>query len=232
MANPEFFQNLQENKQSSFQGNQDAEQEEFLALEEKADRGQTKAQISLARSYAKISKNKQAFHYYCLARHSRPDDISAQVEIKKFVDRFIQTSPEEAFSCFQLTANQNDPLALYCLAECFLKGAGISQSLKKAFTYYRLASHHGYFFSLTPIAQYLFDSGIKQKIITRLLKSIISDKPNRQAKQYYELAKLFKEGKILLHSPQTALHFYTLSAELGSTAAQKHLADIYFKENY
>lgn len=165
--------------------------EDFLFLKKLADKGSTEAQIKIAFLYEKGKNIKHsyplAFHYYQLAILATNDN-DIKISLKKCINQYIADSPKEAFEYFEKMAKDNDPLAIYMLAQSFLTGFYAKKFVKNALEYYRKASRLGYPCDLADIASALLAEKLKKNFITQFLKSLIYNNNTIKAWQYRILA--------------------------------------------
>lgn len=207
------------------------------------DQGHLAAQLMLAK--AKMYEDglgtsqsyEQAFYYYSLA--NRQAQLVVRLEVEDFIERFIQQSPEQAFSFAESIAQQQDPLAIYLLGKCFHKGIGTTQSIKKALNYYSLAAQEGYLLPFQKIAEDLIELGKEKREIVHCLV----DWAREYEKKFPEevlvcnqliysfdkkfgamgLGKCYEKGLGTAKSLEKAINYYTIAYEEGDRSVCYHL---------
>ncbi len=192
-----------------------------------ADKGSTNFQLKVARFYEDVGNFSFALYYYGMAapmiRHHKNHLV-----IGRFIDRLMDHSLEGAINHLLHAANQNNPLAFYVLAQCYLKGIGVHKSLKDSLHHFQQAARFGYPCDLNVIVENLSKLRVKKFIITRFLKTLLVSHDNGRAWQLNQIAGLFEDGSLGNH-PEAALYYHKLAASLGMKSSVIRLGDIYFK---
>lgn len=192
-----------------------------------ADKGSTDFQLKVARFYEDIGNFSFALYYYGMAapmiRHHKNHLV-----IGRFIERLMNHSLEEAINHLLYATNQNNPLAFYVLAKCYLKGAGVQKSLKDSLHHFQQAARFGYPCDFKDIAEGLSKLHVKKLTITRFLKKLLAQNEKERAWQFNHLATLF-ETTILGCHPGAAIYYHKLAASLGEKLSFVRLGDIYFR---
>ncbi|CUI18119.1 hypothetical protein PNK_p0065 (plasmid) [Candidatus Protochlamydia naegleriophila] len=192
-----------------------------------ADKGSTEFQLKVACFYEEVGDFSFALFYYGLAapmvRHNKN-----HIVIRGFIERLMDRSLEETINHLKYAKTQNNPLAYYVLAQCYLRGVGVQKSLTKALHHYQQAAHFGYPCDLKVIAESLLKLRIKKFVLTRFLKALLVQHEKERAWQLNQLAELFEDGSLGNH-PEAALYYHKLAASLGMKLSVIRLGDIYLQ---
>lgn len=144
----------------------------------------------------------------------------------------VEKSMKSAVHYYQLSADQNFPMGLSYLAECFAEGKYVRKSHKNAIHYYKLAVDQGDPYAQLSLAQYLLKEKINEEQAVSSLKGLLQ---NEQCSFLLlaicenELGKCFEYGTGIEKSAQNALHYYKNAAEHGEYRAQRRLGDAFLK---
>ncbi len=143
----------------------------------------------------------------------------------------VEQSFTQALYYYKKSAEQLNPLGLYCLAECYANGSGVEKSQEQALYYYRLAADHGHLLSQFVISDHLLKSEFDKELAVKYLKLIIQtgDFKNNLIipSTQYKLATCYEKGIGINKSIPNALYYYKLAAENGYDCAQDRLGDAY-----
>lgn len=159
-------------------------------------------------------------------------DAFAQASLGLFFENGIgvEKSIESALKYYQMSADQNCPNGLLCLADCFAQGKGIQISSDKAIHYYKLAADQGYILAQSTLAGYLIKTKINPSLAVRYFKLVIqSGEKDLNTLRYCEchLARCFEDGIGVKQSITNALYYYKKAAEHGEFFSQNRLGEAY-----
>ena len=202
-----------------------------------AEKGDVKAQLSLADSYYKDGHTNEAIKWYRKAAEQGNAEAQFDFGMRYYSSGHgVDTSIDEALKWFRKAAEQGHAQAQFCIGSCFETGNGVNKDIAEAVKWYRKAADHGY-----ADAQFYIGSSFEtgngvNKNMTEAVKwyrkaaeqgHAQADKrigviEQRDARTFYAMGLKFEAD----NDKAEALRWYRGAAEMGLADAQKKVREL------